>query len=86
MTSAPSDEVQRLRREMDALDDQIRALLIERLRLSREIIALKARQGLSELDSERQREILNRLADTLSADEADLIQRIYGEIFRRPPK
>jgi len=55
-----ADEIQRLRREIDALDDQLLALVSRRAALAREIGALKG--GSPAYRPEREAEILRRVA------------------------
>ena len=54
-------ELERLRGEIDRVDDELAALLCERFRLVDEIGALKAACGLPIQDSGREEEILERI-------------------------
>ena len=59
--SAPKDpELHALRGAVDAADDRVRAALVERMRLAREVGRLKNRLGLPVFDPAREREILER--------------------------
>lgn len=67
MGSEPEDaarrrEIAELRARIDALDDRLLDLLVERLELARTIQALKRARGMEARDPARERDILERLA------------------------
>ena len=77
----PRVAVERLRREIDALDRRIVGLLNERARLGRQVGAQKAALGWRQArDPEREREVLLRVS---MANEGPLPQEDLLAIYRR---
>ena len=61
----PNDKINKLRQKIDAFDEQMLDLLVQRLAVSKEIGEIKASHGLNVGDSNREREIIDRLAEKL---------------------
>ncbi|HWP34213.1 MAG TPA: prephenate dehydratase [Thermodesulfobacteriota bacterium] len=78
----PSAELTRLRQEIDAIDEQIVALLNRRAEVARRIGAAKREAGRAIYAPEREREIYERLA-RLNAGPfpADALRNVYREII-----
>lgn len=68
-----------LRAEIDAVDDQLLALLNERARLAVEIARLKEREGAPIVDRERERTVVGRAC---AANGGPLPRRAVARIFR----
>jgi len=74
-------DIQKLRAEFDALDDQLTELFCKRMRLSAEMAALKKQEGLKTLDREREREILARVCNQ-AGEGLDMYTRmLYSFLF-----
>lgn len=75
-------DLQRLRQEIDDLDNQILRLLNQRMLLVEEIGALKNKAGRDAMDLDREQAIFRRLA---SQNEGPLawgaLKKIFGEIL-----
>lgn len=76
------EETQALRGEIDALDERLGRLLLERLELARRLGTIQADLGLPELDSRREAEIMQRVA-RLTEDEDRKLEfaKLYEAIF-----
>lgn len=71
-----------LRKEIDALDDQIISLLAQRIAVVKKVGATKKINNIAPLDEKRWQEVLNKLrtkAKTLNLSE-DLVEKIYNSI------
>lgn len=78
-----------LRRRVDRLDRKIIALLLERNRLAKRILALKRRQDLPLYCAEREREILASVRRSAGGRENETLIRIFKMILRQfvaPPR
>lgn len=71
------------RGEIDALDRELKRLLLKRFRLSLRVIEAKRKQGLAKKDARREGEILAILTKKMASREAKFIQSVYREIFRK---
>ncbi len=69
------------RNKIDAIDDKIAALYSERMDLCREIGKEKARLGKTTDVPEREKEIVNRLAEKLPDDRKVFLKQLYGTVF-----
>ncbi len=67
------------RRRIDALDDKIVGLLVERYGIIEEVAVLKAEHGIPSVLPDRVTEVIERNAKTAAAlgQDPDLIRRIY---------
>jgi len=75
-------ELQRLRQEIDDLDDEILRLLNQRMFLVQKIAALKNQTGKDALDINREQAIFRRLAQENRGPLAwGAIKKIFGEIL-----
>jgi chorismate mutase len=75
-------ELEKLRRSVDEVDDQILEALSERVKICRVIGDLKKKQGLVVRDSSRENEVYKRVREksvNFSLDPAE-IEAIYREI------
>ena len=76
------EKINTLRKKIDSLDDQILDLLIDRFSVSKEIGSIKASQNLNVGDPNREREIIERLAEKLEGQlDRDDIAAIFGTIY-----
>jgi len=62
-----TDDIQRLREEIDEIDSSLIHLLAERMRVSREIGSEKEKSGLPALDKERWEELMTRCIEVAAA-------------------
>lgn len=77
-----NNRIEKIRQEIDKIDDDIISNLINRINLARELGKLKARNRLKIHDPEREEFVLNRLSkaagDLLTKDD---LKKIYQAIF-----
>lgn len=76
-----SKKLERLRKQIDAIDDRLVQDLIERIRLAREIGAVKRTSGQAVPDREREAEIVRRLTQAYPTLKAESIRELYELIF-----
>src|SRR2546427_683408 len=74
-----SDEIEKLRREIDALDDQLAALLNRRAGLAQRIGALKC--GAPAYRPEREIEILRRITKNPGVLPAERVAAVFREVI-----
>jgi chorismate mutase len=75
-------DLERLRQEIDDLDDQILQLLNQRMHLVEEIAALKNKAGRDAMDLNREQAIFRRLASQNQGPLAwGAVKKIFGEIL-----
>lgn len=78
------DDVERLRAEIDGLDDQLLALLARRIEVVRALGGAKRRAGRPAVDPTRERAIVDRLAARPEGQALgrDALEAIYAQVFR----
>ena len=75
-------DLQRLRQEIDDLDNQMLRLLNQRMLLVEEIAALKNKSGRGAMDLDREQAIFRRLASQNKGPLAwGAVKKIFGEIL-----
>lgn len=72
------DDLEIIRKQIDAIDDQLFALLEERFSLSENVKKIKKQSSISIVDQSREKMILNRIPNTLHHTE---ITALYDTIF-----
>jgi len=78
----PKEKIKQLRDKIDAFDNQMLDLLVQRFAVSKEIGDIKASNGLNVGDPNREQEIIDRLADKLEGKlEKDDIAAIFGPVY-----
>lgn len=78
----PKEKIKQLRNKIDAFDDQMLYLLVQRFAVSKEIGDIKASNGLNVGDPNREQEIVDRLADKLEGKlDKDDIAAIFGPVY-----
>jgi len=78
----PKDKINQLRDQIDAFDDQMLDLLVQRFDISKEIGDIKASHGMNVGDPNREQEIIDRLAEKLEGKlDKDDIAAIFGPIY-----
>ncbi|MEY8442954.1 chorismate mutase [Lactococcus ileimucosae] len=76
--------LENIRKEIDALDEQILALLDQRMFLVEKVIAAKAQENLQVLDAAREKFILEKIEKKIKNPQyAASIQSIYKEIMKQ---
>ena len=71
-----------IRNKIDLLDEQILDLLMQRFSISKEIGKIKASDGINIGDPNREKEIIDRLAEKLEGKlEKNDIAAIFGPIY-----
>lgn len=85
-TDATDDELEVLRREIDAVDERFVALLAERFRITRQVGRIKADRGLPPQDATREAQIdakIRRLAEEHHLDQAmvsDVLRAVIDRV------
>jgi len=74
-------DLQDIRRRINAVDDQLLPLFLERMELARQAGEAKAGQGLPVRNEAREQAILDRVA-AQSGELAPYAQRLYWELFQ----
>jgi len=72
--------LEKLREDIDKLDDELISILSQRLKLGSKIIELKKNKNMVIEDFEREEEIISRLVGKSKIDEA-LLNELYFNIF-----
>jgi chorismate mutase len=78
-----SDDLGRLREQIDALDREIVRLLDQRARLAIEVGRVKAASGLAVHDPERERDVLRRVHEANEAAGGPLPSDALVELYER---
>ncbi len=76
-----NDELNALRREIDGIDAELVTLLKRRMAAAAEIAALKGANGLTVLDSERERALLARIRELAGEEFSGGFESIYRAIL-----
>lgn len=70
-----------IRKELDALDDELIKLFLKRMSLSEEVAKIKIRDGLPLVHQGREDEIIERLSNGQSEEMKEYIGDFYRNIF-----
>lgn len=73
--------LEELRAEIDQLDQQLVALIEQRVSIAKQIQQLKKSTGLPTVDLQREQEVLKKLSEQNPLVPAELIQQIYLTLF-----
>ena len=71
-------DIQELRGKIDRVDDELVRLYGERMELAREIGRYKREKGLPVLDTERERNLLNRVGEKAGAENENGVRALFG--------
>ncbi|MCL2403660.1 MAG: chorismate mutase [Coriobacteriia bacterium] len=77
----PKQQLASLRQEIDHIDDQICELLLHRMQVVEQVAELKRNEDIPILHSNREAEILQRLTDGLTPQQAHDIETLYRLLF-----
>ena len=75
------NDIAALRREIDAIDEDLVRLFIKRLGLMRRVAEAKRTGGLAVCDPAREKEILDRVATEAGADYAESAVKFFSTLF-----
>ena len=78
----PKNKIKELRNEIDSIDDRIIKLLEERSLVSKYIGKIKQNFEKEVLDAEREKEIIDRLAQKTKILNRETLRLIYENIFK----
>ena len=78
----PKNKIKELRNEIDSIDDRIIELLEERALVSKYIGKIKQNFEKEVLDTEREKEIIDRLAQKTKILNRETLRLIYENIFK----
>lgn len=70
-----------MRAQIDAIDDQLAKLYLQRMELVSQVADIKAKQGIAIMHPGRESEIIDRLTKGLDASQAAQIANLYDYIF-----
>ena len=71
-------DIQELRTEIDRVDDELVRLYSERMELTRQVGCYKREHGIPVLDSERERNLLNRVGEKAGAEHENGVRALFG--------
>ena len=71
-------DIQEMRSRIDRVDDEIVRLYGERMELTREIGRFKRENGIPVLDTERERELLNRVGEKAGEENENGVRALFG--------
>ena len=76
------DEIPKLRKKVDKVDDQILTALCERVKICKAIGSAKKKQGMPIRDTSRENEVYKRIKEKSAQFQLDPVQieRVYREI------
>lgn len=74
-------ELNEIRKNIDAIDDELVGLFARRMDCSRAVAEAKQRTGKPIRDHAREREIVNRLTAKAGSEYAPYVRALYGQIF-----
>ena len=77
----PTLDLQQIRKDIDAVDDELAALFARRMALCGKVAAFKKQTAKAVRDNAREEAIVARLADGLSAEDAGAVKLLYSTIF-----
>lgn len=69
------------RKQLDEIDNEIVALIIKRLRVAEDIAKIKNDNGLNICDTRREQEVLNRLKSLAGEEFSGYVAAVYRDIF-----
>lgn len=76
--SKSSELMKPFRERINALDDQIVDLLVERYKIIREVGAFKEENNIPTVVEERVKEVINRVGDRAGEDFEDIVCEVYA--------
>lgn len=71
-----------LRKELNGLDEELKALLLRRMEVSHEVAAYKAETSGQVFAGEREEEILDRVTSSISGTEKSHLRQIFSDVMR----
>ena len=74
-------DLNEIRTRIDAIDDELVRLFVQRMDCARDIAGAKRREGRPIQDHARERAILNRLSDAAGETYAPYVRTLYNQIF-----
>ena len=75
------NKINELRRKIDDYDDKILNLLVKRFEISHKIGSIKQNSNSEIQDFDREKDIINRLANKFSMINQEYIKSIFNQIF-----
>ena len=74
-------QLQALRKDINAIDDELVKLLIRRMETAGKIGSVKKEAGLPVLNVKREEEVKDRLAEGVPEDFKESVRKLYDAIF-----
>ena len=74
-------ELERIRRDIDVVDDKIAALFVERMALAKQIAVEKAKKGAPTVDSKRENEIIARITASVPSDLGKYARAVFEALM-----
>jgi len=79
--SSPNDALDQLRDQIDAVDDQLAKLFLQRMNLARQIGTVKKDAQISIEHTAREEHVLLRITEGCSLQQAQELHQLYQRIF-----
>ena len=74
-------ELEQVRKKIDAVDDKIASLYVERMALVKEVVEAKKQSGIAVNDPDRERNILLRVTENVDPDMQVYLKRVFETLF-----
>jgi len=74
-------EIEKLRRKIDSIDDQVRTLLEQRMAIIMDIAIIKEQDNLPILDSDREHEIISRITMGQNNGMAEFTESVFTAVL-----
>ena len=78
-----AEDLQQLRVEMDQINEDLKKLLIKRLKVSKNISEIKKKSQIPLLNEAREKEILCNIVKEIEPELAPYIEKIFREILKQ---
>lgn len=74
-------DLQEIRQDLDQIDDQMAALLEQRMKTVARVAAYKKEKGQPVLDAAREEQIIARLSEQVEKDFVPCLEMVYKKLF-----
>ena len=75
-------DIKEIRKKIDATDEQLAELLVERMKLAADVAAYKKETGMAVYDAQREKEVIERVSHAAGETFAPYIAEIYETIMK----
>ena len=74
-------DLQEARNNINSIDEQLTALFVKRMELSKEIATYKKENHMAVFDRTRERDVINHVCDLAGKEMESYIRVLYGTLF-----